>query len=452
MTTTPNRPTPMPPDGISWWRPVPAGPKASSAGVLAEPSDRVPFVGLLLFTTLLLLSPQSFFPALQPLRLSFVAAGFAVGSYLLHRLLHNLPLTVRVRELALLAALLAWATISVPMSLWPGGSLDTILDSYLKSFVIFFLIVNLVVTPTRLRRMAWLFTLLSVPLAAVAIVNFHAGVYLQGGNARILGYQAALTENPNDLALLLNVTLPLSGSLLRGERRSAVRVVIILIMLLNVAAIIATFSRSGFLTLTATTVIFLWKMRRRKAPWVILVAVAALACVPLLPGGYLQRIGTSVDIDSDPTGSSEARWQLAQAAVVYLVKHPLVGAGVGAGILALNEQLGSQWRQVHNTYLEYGLELGLPGLVLFLSLLGSALSGTRLAERRLLAAAAPRALLSLHNGIQLSLIAFAVGALFSPGAYGWVTHYALGMAVASRVAFTAWSGRRAGRRTQDRTP
>jgi O-antigen ligase len=419
---------------------------------LTEPSDRLPFLGLLLFTTLLFLSPQSFFPVLQPLRLAFVAAGFAVVSYVLNRVFHNRPLTVRVRELTFLTALLAWAVVTVPLSLWPGGSLDAILDSYLKSFVIFFLIVNLVVTPTRLRRMAWLLTLVSVPLAAVAIANFHSGVYMEGGNERIVGYQAALTENPNDLAQFLAITVPLSGGLLGGERRKAVRVVIILVILFDVAAIIATFSRQGFMILAVTTLIFLWKMaRRRRAALAALLPVAALACIPLLPGGYVQRIGTSVDIDSDTTGSSAARWQLAQAAVAYLIKHPIVGAGFGTGVLALNDELGNQWRQVHNMYLEYALELGLPGFVLFVCLLGSALNGTRSSERRLRAAAAPRALLSLHDGIQLSLIAFAVAALFSPGAYGWVTHYTLGMAVAARIAITGWSTPASGRRKRERT-
>jgi O-antigen ligase len=429
-------------DHGSWWRFVPARTTISSARVAVDSTGCLPFNALLAFTALVVLAPQSSFPALQPLRLPFVVGGLAMGSYLIHSLLHGLPLTVRVQELKLLAGILLWAVITVPFSLHPGGSVEFILDSYSKSLVIFFLIVNLVVTPARLRRMAWLLTLVSIPLAGVALANFHAGVYLQGAiNQRVVGYQAALTQNPNDLALLLNVILPLSGGLLRGERRRAARAVLILVMLSDVAAIVVTFSRGGFLTLTATTAIFLWRIvRRRKAPWAAFVAVAALACVPLLPGGYLQRIGTSVDMDSDPTGSSQARWRLAQGAVVYLVKHPLVGSGIGTGGLALNEQIGPTWQQVHNTYLEYGLELGLPGLVLFVLLTRSALNGARLTERHLRARRAPGALLALHDGVQLSLIAFIVGALFSPGAYGWVTHYAIGMAVASRIAFATWVG------------
>ncbi len=435
-----------------WWQHASSRAAAFSASGTVDSGSELPFNALLIFTSLLFLSPQRFFPILQSLRLPFVVGGFALGSYLLQRFLHGSPLTERVRELTLLTALLAWAVITVPFSLWPGGSVDTILDSYSKSLVIFFLVVNVVITPTRLRRLAWVLTMLSVPLAATALANFHNGAYMAGGNARIVGYQAAVAENPNDLALLLNVTLPLSGGLFQGERRSAVRGLITLIMLLDVAAIVVTFSRAGFWTLATVGSIFLWKVvRRRRAGLVALLAAAAVVCVPLLPGGYLERIGTSVDKDSDPTGSSQARWELAQAAIAYLVQHPLVGAGIGTGILALNEQLGPQWKQVHNAYLEYAVDLGLPGFVLFLSLLGSALNSTRLAQYDLRAARAPHALISLHQGIQLSLIAFAVGALFSPIAYGWITFYALSMAVASRLACTAWCSMGAVQPNRERT-
>src|SRR5215467_13577944 len=44
----------------------------------------------------------------------------------------------------------------------------------------------------------------------------------------------------------------------------------------------------------------------------------------------------------------------------------------------------------------------------------------------------------LREGIQVSLITFGVGALFTPGAYSWPPHYAVGLAVASRVACAAW--------------
>jgi O-antigen ligase len=448
MTPIPGNPSPARP----WWHPAPAVAPASVTVAPADPSGRLPFIVLLAFTALLFLAPQIHFPVLQPLRLPFVAACFALGSYLLDRLSHGAPLTIRARELAILAALLAWAVFTLPASLWPGGSVDAILDTYSKSLVIFFLLVNLVVTPSRLRRMIWLLTLLSLPLAVSALANYHSGVFVQGGNERIFGYQAPLTENPNDLALLLNITLPLSAGLLFAETRRWARAMILLIMAIDAAAVITTFSRAGFFVLATVVGLYLWKIaRRRGGTLAAVLVVLALACVPLLPGGYLQRIGTSFDTSADTTGSAEARWTLTQGALGYVARHPLVGAGIGMGILAMNEQLGhGVWKQVHNIYLEYAVDLGLPGLAFFLLMLGSALGGSRLTQRNLERAGAPHALVSLHEGVQVSLLTFAVAALFSPGAYGWIVHYSLGMAVAARNTCVPWSAPIADSRPRER--
>ena len=426
--------------GDSWWRPVSARTAATSAPAIADSIARVPFIALLVFTAFLFLAPQSFFPALQPLRLPFVAGSFALGSYFLDRLLRGAPLSIRLPELAILGALLAWSVLTLPVSLWPSGSVHMILDTYLKSLAIFFLLVNLVVTPIRLRRMAWFLTLLSLPLAATTLANYHFEVVIGGGNNRVLGYQGTLSENPNDLAFLLNITLPVAGGLLLAERRRWAGAVILAIMAVDVAAVIVTFSRAGFLVLAVAIVLFSWKLARRgRTKLAVVLAIAALACGPLLPASYLQRIGTSFDKEADTTGSSEARWSLIQGAVGHVMQHPVAGAGIGVGMLAMNEQFGvGVWRQVHNTYLEYAVELGLPGFALLVLLLTCALNGTLSAQRHLQRTRAPLALVLLQEGVQVSLIAFAIGALFAPGAYGWLLHYAVGLAVASRVACAAW--------------
>jgi len=466
MTPPPDRPLPgrqfgphagdppTPPlsvGGVRWWRPERASAAASLTMRPANSTGRLAFFALLIFTALLVLAPQNHFPVLQPLRLPFITGCIALGSYLVDRLLQGAPLSIRIRELGVLAAILAWALVTVPASLWPGGSVDTILDSYSKSLVIFFLIVNLVATPKRLRCMNWVLTLVSLPLAVSALVNYQSGVFLAGTGDRIIGYQAGLTDNPNDLALLLNMILPISGGLLLAEPRLWARAAILAIMAVDAVAVIITFSRAGFFVLATTIVLFAWKIvgRRGGKLAVVLVVVAALASVPLLPGGYLQRIGTSFDTESDTTGSAEARWVLMKGALGYVARHPVVGAGIGMDQLAMNDQLGvGVWRNVHNIYLGYAVDLGLPGLALFLLLLGSALDGARVTARRLKRTGAPRALVSLHAGSQVSLIGFAIGAFFTPGAYGWVLHYSVAMAVAARITCTVWSAPRA--RSQSR--
>ena len=75
------------------------------------------------------------------------------------------------REMTLAVLLLAWAVVTLPLSYWPGGSASLLMDMYLKTVAIFWLIANAVDTLPRLQRMAWALTLMAVPLSLTGIRN-----------------------------------------------------------------------------------------------------------------------------------------------------------------------------------------------------------------------------------------------------------------------------------------
>jgi hypothetical protein len=396
----------------------------------------LPFWALMGFTFVLLIAPQNIFPSLRPLRLGMLAAGTALGAMLLDRLGRGLPITRVTREIKVAALLLAWAIVTIPFSYWPGGSFGLLTDLYLKTLAIFLLIVNVVSTTDRLRKAAWALTLMTIPVAATGIQNFLSGVFVHGGVdeavKRIIGYEAPLTQNPNDLALMLNLILPLTVGLLLITPTPPARIGLFGVIGLQVVAIVVTFSRAGFLTLATTFVVsMLTASGRLDRRWTWGLLILVIVCIPLLPADYLQHMFTITNIESDPTGSAQGRWEQQVAAVGYLATHPILGAGIGQNILAMNEVLGPDWKMVHNAYLEYAIDLGLPGLVLFLLLfIGSVRSAGRAAR---LAAMRPggRDLSVLANGIRVSLLAFALAAFFSPVAYHFHFYYFAGLALAS---------------------
>src|SRR5206468_246221 len=155
-----------------------------------------------------------FLPVLAPLRIALLAAVLGMAAYLFDRLIHHRPVFRPSREMAITAWLLGWIIVTLPFSIWPGGSISYLLDIYLKTLVVFWLLAHVVTDATRLRRIAWGLALMSVPLALSGVKNFLSGGFMHGGEPqglnRILGYGAGLTENPNDLALMLNLILPLS--------------------------------------------------------------------------------------------------------------------------------------------------------------------------------------------------------------------------------------------------
>ena len=430
-----------------WWRPEPDASHAANTGARAETLDRPlasdaagsspAFWALIGFTFVLLIAPQNIFPALRPFRIGMLAAGTGLGMMLIDRLGRGLPVTRATREIKLAAALLTWAIVTIPFSYWPGGSIGVLTDLFLKTLAIFVLIANVVSTVDRLRKVAWALTLMTVPIALTGLDNFASGVYVRGGLdqavKRIVGYEGALTQNPNDLALLLNLVLPLTVALFLITPRGLARASLAVILGLQVIGIVVTFSRAGFLTLSFTLLISaLTSAGRLDRRWTWAVLILAIVCLPLLPADYVSRLFTITDIDTDPTGSAQDRWAQQIAGAGYVMSHPLVGAGIGQNILAMNSLLGPAWLMLHNAYLQYAVDLGLPGLLLYVLLVVASVRSAGRAAR--LAANRPdgRELSVLANGIRTTLLTLALAAFFGPIAYHFHFYYFAGLAIAAR--------------------
>lgn len=389
----------------------------------------------MVFTLILLLSPQTFLPGLASIRIALLTGAFAVLAHCWTRFAARRPFMRSTRELWLAAGLLAWAAATLPFSKWVGGSLQILLDLYLKALIIFWLISQTVTTLARLRTIAWGLSLMAAPLATTAVREFLSHSVVKG---RIVGYDAPLTGNPNDLALMLSLILPLTAALFLVSRRPVVRGLLAALIILDAGAIVVTFSRGGFLALATILVLYLRTLhKRREWKWVIAVLVLAAASVPLLPSGYLNRLSTITNIDADPTGSAEQRWADTRVGLGYLVRHPLTGAGLGMNVLALNELRGASWHEVHNVYLQYGMDLGWPGLALFLLLLVNCIRNAADVHERCIRVRALHELATLAEAIRIALVAFAVAALFSPVAYNFYFYYFAGLAVALSAAHAA---------------
>jgi O-antigen ligase len=417
--------------GAIWWRP-----EAEAAPLIPGVGGRsLAFGGLVFFTVVLLLSPQTFFPVLKTVRIALVAAGVAIAAHAMDATVRRQSITPAGAETTITVVLLLWTVLTIPFSIWPGGCVAVLTDQYIKALVFFWMIAAMVTSRERLRTFAWSLTVCSIPLAVMALVHFAKGDFLSTGTSlkRIEGY-AGLSGNPNDLALTLNLLIPFTGALLFTTRSLPGRALALFALLLSVPAVIVTFSRAGFLTLAAIVLMgAICLMRRGAVLPAVGVLVAALAIVPALPNGYIERLSTIVDIDADPTGSAQGRWTDYQVATDVVIANPILGVGLGQDILALNAARGrATWRSVHNAFLEYAVDLGIPGILMFLSLLLASFSTARRVERFTARVGALRDVSVFAAAAQIALVAFAVAAFFHPIAYQFYFFCVAGLAVAVR--------------------
>jgi len=417
-----------------WWRPDFAD-QTTVEEVPGERDSAVPFWALIGFTFILLISPQTYLPPLRSIRPALLMAAVAITAYLFDQLIHRRPILRLTREMRIIAWLVGWAIITIPFSYWVAGSVSVLTDSYLKTLTVFWLICATVNRLTRLRQITWGLTLMGVPIAVTAVQNYLLGSLIPEAQ-RISGYEAGLAANPNDLALMVNLIFPLTMALLIGSRKPVTRFILLIILFLDILAVIVTFSRGGFLTLATLFVMYLWKFRNRfERKWITAVFLTALLCIPFLPSAYWDRLSTMTNIGSDLTGSAQERWTSMVAAVIFVVKHPIVGAGLGMDTLAMNQERGAIWREIHNVYLQYAVDLGIPGLILFLLLLVACIRSATQVQRQSARIPALRELFFFAEGVQISLLVFSLAAMFHPVAYQLYFYYMAGLAVAVRTVY-----------------
>jgi O-antigen ligase len=441
----------------AWWRPQPAHVESgfsredgtgrsypANAGLysgakagLDTTADKVAFRALVAFTAILLLSPQAWFPVLGQLRIAFVAAGIAIFAHLLDRIVRRDAAPPFNAEIGIALLLVAWATMTVPVSYWITGSVEVLTSQYIKAVLFFWLLAALATTEQRLRTIAWTLVLCAVPLAATGLSNYLSGERLTTGVegfTRIYGYMggSGLAANPNDLALMLNLIIPIAAGMMIGTRHAAARVVAACAMFISIAGVVVTFSRAGFLTLAATGVMLIAVLlRRRSAGAATLLVATALIAPVAMPDGYFDRLSTITNIDADQTGSAQGRWKDVLMAAGIVAGSPIVGAGIGNDMLALNDYRGREtFRSVHNAYLQYAVDLGLPGLLLFAWLHVRCFRAARRVERLARDDVSFRSLGPIAATLQVSLVAFFVAAMFHPIAYQFYFFTIGGLAVA----------------------
>lgn len=428
-----------------WWRHGAAtGPTVGAEEVvLPVAGSATPFWALMAFTALLLLSPQSFVPALGALHLPLLSALLAAGAYLLGRSRRGLPIFSASQELKIAGMLAAWAIITVPLSLWPGGSLTFFFSIFFKALIVFWLLTAVVDTPARLRTAIWILSLIAVPLSISAVRGFFSGAFraqeLTQGLDRISGYNGSLTGNPNDLALMLNLILPLTIALFLCTGRLPVKALLAGLVVLDVVAVVATFSRAGFLALGVIGISYLILLfKRGQKGLAMAVIVAALVSTAFIPSAYYARLSTITNIQADTTNSAQNRLRDNIIAVKYVATHPVVGAGIGMNILMLNNARGADWTKVHNVYLEYAVDLGLPGVGIFVFLMYTIVRKLRRASREIARVPGLEELRTLLQGLGVSLAGFILSAVFYPDAYQFYFYYIAGLAIAATSIAVAY--------------
>lgn len=320
----------------------------------------------------------------------------------------------------LLGALLFWYLLSLAFSVHVGLSLLE-LRQILVGVTLF------VLTVVLCRSLDLMLMVRLIPLSV-------AGACLVGvlkAEEQLNGRATGLLSDPNYFALLITFAFPLALLSLLNSPGLLRRALWLGVLVLLLAGLGKTGSRSGLMVLLLTCILTAWHYREslkllipRHLGWLILGLAITVPLLPsLLPDDFKQRLtalaslGSRVTVQTDTSLARRASYLLVGKEIIQ--EHPLLGSGPGtyplefaktgyAIAFAYRPEVEQLYREAHNTYLSMFSELGVPGGLLFVALVFVALRNFHRARSRCLANGdAHQAALATHLGL-----AFAVLALF----------------------------------------
>jgi O-antigen ligase len=324
---------------------------------------------------------------------------------------------------------LLWTLMSALFAVEPDMAWQPLIER-LKALVIFFVVVNVLRTPQQLRFYALLILVaFAIYPARGSLINVVTGNTLFG---RAIWNQ--IYANPNYLGALTLLMLGLALAIATVKtqdvrvRRAAAAFVPVLLLI-----ILLTQSRGVFLgLLVGFGPPLLTRLRKRPSSATPVLAVLAVIAV-LVPAASWHRLGgitnlTTTLAEADKKGgppasggqldqvaavSARDRFEVLKTGLRIAASHPILGVGIG-GYREANTRYAPQLgeRDAHNTYVSLAAEIGFPGLLLWLGLVGSVLA--RLRRRRARLDADDRTIQVLW--IERAVIGFLVAGFFATSA------------------------------------
>jgi O-antigen ligase len=287
---------------------------------------------------------------------------------------------------------------------WTSGYL-----TYLSLFL-YFLITMIVVDSVERLRMVLLVAVGSVAVASLYVIREWQKYHLLFDSSYRPGW---VTGDPNFFTISALACVPIAYYLMMERRSRLERLYCGGCLLVTLIAITLAASRGGFIGLSVASLYVIWNSRARLRNFIV-IAVLIVPLLSLSPPSALDRLLHPTHSDDESTEKRSILWR---GGLRMIESHPLAGVGLGnfkevaTGYQREDENVAMV---AHNSYIEIAAEMGLPALLVFVSIL--IFSFRSLAQvRRVL----PRTEF-LHRaalGLQAALLGSAISITFVSGQY-----------------------------------
>lgn len=364
---------------------------------------------------------QELFPPLAPLRLGLVALVLNALVLAVTVDLGDIGFKMRILpQSKLVLAILILAVFTVPFSVWPGASLNFILN-FLRIVFAFFVLLHVMKDERDIKGVVWAGLLAVFLLGAMGLLGHAVG-----------RLKVSSTYDANDLSYIMVCFIPLAYYLSKTGGR-LLRLCYYALLGIMIIVVIGTASRGGFIGLTCVLIFILLKERRYKLKIFALSIFIGLLAMSFAGPDYWQRMGTIFDEKDYNYEAGSGRIELWKRGVDMMIDNPLIGAGMGQYQVAeglLHEgQSGWKWSTSHNSYLQIGVELALPGLIVYLLMIAKSIVVVRKLQVSSVLESMPF-LRATASGLEVGIYGYCLCSIFLSQAYSSVLYYFLALVTA----------------------
>jgi hypothetical protein len=396
---------------------------AAGAVAASLKSDLHPlWIALLLLTVLTISRVHQYFSVIGRLRPALLLFTFAMAYAVIRWRVLTRSNLLRWWPGKVIIALGVLACLSALFGISLGGSARFILDTYSKTLIYACTLILAVRSWLDVRRLVWAY-----------VIGAGVLVWLSLFVVGISKTTAGLTYDANDTGLVLLVAVPLTLLVFQSSGWFG-KMVSAPILLGVVVTIAKSSSRGAFVGLLLVGVAILVSLHGvSMVKRAVIVAVAAGVLIVGAPAGYWDLVRTLQEPTEDYNWSSEGgRKEIAKRGIGYMLGHPLFGIGVAnfpraEGTISEIAQtaapdVGIRWAAAHNSYVQVGAEMGIPGVILWSSLVFGGIVGVNRLRRRVpktwrRGGDEERFLFWAAVYVPIAMIGFAVTAFFVSFAY-----------------------------------
>jgi O-antigen ligase len=365
------------------------------------------FFALVLFMVVYFARPQDWIPglaAIHPVKITAILVLLALV-FSFSAIRWHMP-----QEVIFLSLLLVHLWLTVPFSpVWRGGAFAVTLD-FSKVLP---LIIVIYATVRSMKRLRWILLVQGASVAAIAMISI---VVARGSGERLRGVLSGVYGNSNDLALAIDLSLPLCLAFALTTRSFWKKLAWTIAMLAMVYAVFLTASRGGAIALVVVALVCLWQLGVKSRRLYLLLLVPVAGVVIWLYGGNALRgrfgqtnMDPATNNRTDASESAQQRKELLFQSLKVTAQHPLLGVGPGNF-----EIVSGVWRVTHNSYSQMSAEGGIPAFLLYVLILWRGIANVRVVSR---GSHTRKGIRLFSMALGASLAAYLVGSFFASVAY-----------------------------------